>query len=118
MSAARPLARARFIPKGFDLDTFLQHGNLGLPLDTKPIRLRAVFHGQAAHTVVEAPLAANQTTRPAGDGAVEITATVADTLDLRGWIFGFGELVEVLEPLSLRQEFQRRVKALSRMYQE
>ncbi len=69
-----------------------------------------------AEAVAETPLSGDQTVRPGANGALEVHATVADTLDLRGWIFGFGEMVEVLAPQSLRDEFKRRIKALSKMY--
>ena len=45
------------------------------------------------------------------------SATVPNTAQLRWWLMGFGEGVEVLEPVSLRQEFIDMAQALNIVYQ-
>lgn len=40
------------------------------------------------------------------DGRALVRATVADTTQLRWWLLGFGEKVEVLKPKRLREEFR------------
>jgi len=41
------------------------------------------------------------------DGELHIEATVKDTGQLRWWwLLGFGDYVEVLEPIELRKEFE------------
>jgi predicted DNA-binding transcriptional regulator YafY len=43
---------------------------------------------------------------------VRLSATVADTAELRWWLLGFGEGVEVIGPKSLRNEFIETVKSI------
>jgi hypothetical protein len=48
--------------------------------------------------VLETPLAADQTITPLPGGAVRVEAAVCDTQELRAWLLGLGDLVEVLGP--------------------
>lgn len=41
---------------------------------------------------------------PLPDGRVKVAATVRETLQLRWWLQGFGDAVEVLAPPALRQQ--------------
>jgi predicted DNA-binding transcriptional regulator YafY len=49
---------------------------------------------------------------------VLVHATVENTAELRWWLLGFGELVEVLAPADLRDEFRTRATAMAAMYQQ
>jgi predicted DNA-binding transcriptional regulator YafY len=55
---------------------------------------------------VECRLADDQKIKPYDDDCIIIEATVPDTYDLRWWLMGFGDQVEVLAPKSLRDEFR------------
>jgi hypothetical protein len=46
-----------------------------------------------------------------------VRATVADTDQLRWWLLGFGNQVEVLEPVELREEFRWIARGLLDMYE-
>ena len=46
-----------------------------------------------------------------------LTATVADTAELRWWLLGFGDGVEVLGPKALRREIGETASNVARMYQ-
>jgi predicted DNA-binding transcriptional regulator YafY len=46
------------------------------------------------------------------DGSVVLTMRVADTLELRRWILGFGASAEVLAPESLRDEIRKEAQAM------
>ena len=48
------------------------------------------------------------------DGAVMVT--VADTAELRWWLLGFGDGVEVVRPKALRNEFREMTNNMARMY--
>ena len=48
------------------------------------------------------------------DGRLEVTLHVADTLEVRRWILGFGSEAEVLEPAALREALRRDAEALTR----
>jgi predicted DNA-binding transcriptional regulator YafY len=107
--------RARRPPAGFDLDRFVESGELGWKLSNTPIALELRFFGTAGRTVIESPLAPNQ--RVAVDGEVTtVRATVTDTRVLRAWLLSFGPSVEVRRPAALRRELAAAVRAAAARY--
>jgi hypothetical protein len=44
---------------------------------------------------------------------VELTVRVADTLEVRRWVLGFGAQAEVAEPETLREALRREAEALA-----
>ena len=86
------------------------------PLHAGKIKLRALFDEEAALHLRESKLSADQEIIDKGDGRVLIEATVADTLELRWWLLGFGAAVEVLEPVALRDEFAEVAGCLKNIY--
>jgi predicted DNA-binding transcriptional regulator YafY len=50
------------------------------------------------------------------DGRIQLTATVQETLQLRWWLQGFGDAVEVLKPLHLRKQIAENVQHLAARY--
>jgi hypothetical protein len=46
------------------------------------------------------------------DGGLELTLDVADTIEVRRWLLGFGGDVEVLEPLALRDAIVREAERI------
>ena len=52
------------------------------------------------------------------DGSMLMTLRVTDTVDLFSWILGWGERVEVLEPMELRHEITDTAKAMLDIYQQ
>lgn len=66
--------------------------------------------------LTETPLEINQHISEFNDGTYILNASVKDTEQLRWWIRSFGAGIEVLEPLSLREEFAKEVRTLSYMY--
>jgi predicted DNA-binding transcriptional regulator YafY len=59
-----------------------------------------------AEHLAERPLSADQTLKPTADGQVEARASVLNTQELRWWLLGFGDAVEVLGPAPLRRAFR------------
>lgn len=51
------------------------------------------------------------------DGREKLTASVKDTLELRRWLLGFGDEVEVVAPEGLREEFVQIAQDMLRRYQ-
>jgi predicted DNA-binding transcriptional regulator YafY len=47
-----------------------------------------------------------------------VEATIRDTQELRWWLLGFGDAVEVLALAHLRKEFTERVAAMNRLYRQ
>jgi predicted DNA-binding transcriptional regulator YafY len=102
-------------PKGFSLDAYIQANHFDYP-EGEQIRLEALFEPLAARHLAETKLSDDQRLENAADGRVRLTATVADTQQLRWWLLGFGERVEVLGPASLRAELARIVGELMARY--
>lgn len=109
------LPKAATVPKEFNLDDYISR-ELSFPVGER-IQLKALFsHKGDILRLEEAPIAQDQMIREFQDGRFELVATLADSLQLRWWLRGFGERVEVLAPDSLRQEFVNLTKELSGFY--
>jgi predicted DNA-binding transcriptional regulator YafY len=105
------------VPEGFDLDRYIQEGEFSYPVG-EPIRLEAVFSHGAAFHLHDTPLSADQVLTELDRERMLLCATVENTAELRWWLLGFGELVEVLAPADLRGEFRERAAALAARYQQ
>lgn len=94
-------------PAGFNLDDYLESGALEFPVAREggEIRLSIRMAADVARHLRESPLCSDQRFGRELEGFVMISGTVADTQQLRWWLLGFGDKVEVLEPAALRREF-------------
>lgn len=102
-------------PDGFDLDAYISSGAFGFGGE-EAITLEAVFANPAGEHLYETPLSADQVLVPLDDDHLKVTATVVNTEQLRWWLLGFGERVEVLAPLQLREGIAQTAKALANLY--
>ena len=103
-------------PKGFVLATYLaETGVLNFGAG-KTIRLDALFDAPAADHLLETPLSHDQTIKDAGDGRVRVRASVLDTPQLRWWLLGIADGVEVVAPVALRREFAQMTAATAAHY--
>ncbi len=84
-------------PDGFDLDDYIHQGGLGYRVGP-PITLIAELDPSIATMLLETPLSPDQILYNMGTSAVHLTASVADTKELRAWLRGFGHMIRVLEP--------------------
>ena len=57
-----------------------------------------------------------QTIEEVADGYVIVKAEISDNAQLSWWILGFGDQVEVLAPMRLRQDIANISKSLARTY--
>jgi len=107
-------------PEGFDLDAYLRQGVMMLPVSpgAKTIKLVVEFARDAGYHLLESPLSTDQQTTISEKGFIRLEATVPDTLQLRWWLLGFGDGVEVLAPASLREEFKTMICSMSELYAE
>ena len=80
--------------------------------------LDVLFDAEAAAHLRETRLSARQTLRYCPDGRVRVTARVRDTQQLRWWLLGFGDLVEVIGPETLREEFAETAWEMHRLYRK
>ena len=104
-------------PNGFDLDNYIASGELDFALG-ETIHLKAIFSNDAAFHLNERPLAQDQIITRNSDDTMLVTASVLDTSELRWWLLGFGDQVEVLAPDSLRKEFQAIASRLFERYSQ
>ncbi len=102
-------------PDEFDLDAYIAAGGFSY-VETGTIRLVLRVDAYAAEHLLESRIAANQTSITLDDGRVELTATVVDTRQLRWWLTGFGDSLEVIEPRELRTALAEQAEAVAEMY--
>ena len=102
--------------KDFCLAQYIATGAFGFTKNDETIRLVVRFSADAAEHLRETPLSRDQEIMEEGQ-TIRITATVPDSSQLRWWLRSFGEQVEVLEPVSLRNEFIEMAGALKAVYQ-
>lgn len=114
LKTAKCLDVAAIRPKEFKLPEYARK-MFRFPVSDETFKLVVRFDAESAKHLVERPLSEDQVCRTVDDD-VEITATVADTDDLRWWLLGFGELVEVLKPAKLRSEMKRRARDMAALY--
>jgi len=99
----------------FDLDAYIASGALGwLPKET--IQLKAIFSSEVAAHLYETPLSEDQIMTEIPDGRVQLTAKVQETLQLRWWLQGFGDAVEVIKPIHLRKQIAEGINHLAESY--
>ena len=104
------------VPNDFDLKRFLDNNTLGFLMSNKDLKLELIFESDAGFHLLETPLNKTQQIHRLKDGRLRVKATVADTSELRFWISGFAQKVEVIKPKFLREEFIKRSKAISKLY--
>jgi len=105
------------IPDDFDPELFLANSWGIWSSDSTPAaRVRLRFDPSVAHRVREAIWHRSQELTELSDGGVELTVTVAGTVEIRPWILSWGESVEVLEPADLREAIATSVRDASARY--
>jgi len=115
MQSAKKLDIPCKIPPGFNLDAYISSGQLDFAIGGD-IKLKVRIDKGVAFHLEERPLSSDQKVSLSDDDSWYIEATVQDTNELRWWLMGFGEHVEVLEPLGLREKFQETVNAMAANY--
>jgi len=75
-----------------------------------------LFEHDYGEHLLETPLSKDQQVEELEDGKLKITATVADTPQLRWWLMGFGAGVEVLSTSNLRSELADEYRRISAKY--
>jgi predicted DNA-binding transcriptional regulator YafY len=116
MDSATLLETPCRIPAGFSLKKHLDNGAIGFLRKETNIPLRALFEREVALHLYETPLSADQQLTEQPDGKILVEASVADTAQLRWWLLGFGDGVEVIAPGLLRQEFQEVARQMAAKY--
>ena len=103
-------------PENFDIDDYLDKESLSFLRTEKKIKIELLFRGNTGFHLSETPVSKDQKYKEEKNGKIRISGTVADTEQLRWWILGFGENVEVIKPSTLRDEIALRVKLVNAIY--
>ncbi|MEX0381921.1 WYL domain-containing protein [Spiribacter sp. 1M153] len=115
MQSASACAEAVERPADFDLMAYVRAGALDFQLSAEPLALELLLEPATAVHLEETPLSETQQLEDTDDGRIRLTARVADTAQLRWWLLGLGDQVEVNGPPALRGDIADRLaRALSR----
>jgi len=91
---------------GYNLDSYIeQEFSFAYPVSKGQLKLKARFENAAAFHLQESRLSTDQKLKQVDKDSVLLTATVPDSSEIRWWLLGFGDQVEVLGPKKLRNEF-------------
>lgn len=115
IQSAQVLGTPAKIPENFGLAEYIRQGAFGFE-ESGEIKLALRFTTPAAEHLRETPLSVDQLIEPDRLGWVRVVASVPDTAQLRWWLMGFGDQVEVLEPANLRDEFIAASQSLHGIY--
>lgn len=115
MHTAEMLTTRSIIPTDFDLDSFIK-SKLAKPYEGEAISLKVWIREDAKAHVIETPFSEDQIVEPTNDGFI-VAATVRMTIELKWWLLGLGERIEVLEPESLRTDIKDTVVKAAKRYQ-
>lgn len=96
----------------------LAKGLLGFQVSEEKIKIRLKFSQMAGGHLYETPISQKQKIRLSNDGFIIVEDEVVDDMELRFWIQGFADRVEVLGPKKLREEFKLSSQRLSNMYEK
>jgi len=106
----------KWIPDGFNLDDYIASGELDFAIGGS-ITLKAKISNQVTIHLQERPLHEDQTLTKCDDGAYILESTTQNTNELRWWLLGFGDQLEVLEPAELRDNFRTIVQNMAKAYE-
>ena len=100
------------MPADFKVEEYLK-GAWGI-VRGEIVTVKVVFARPAARYVRDHLWHPTQKFRDLDGGRLEMTLQVADTLEVRRWILGYGSEAEVLAPASLREALRLEAEALAR----
>lgn len=95
----------------------LSSGLLGFQLSQKKIKVVLKFTMFAGTHLYESPLSENQKISKTKDGFLVVKDELIDDMELRFWIRGFGDQVEVMKPEKLRKEFMAMISRMGKKYE-
>jgi predicted DNA-binding transcriptional regulator YafY len=104
------------VPKGFDLQAFIDTGRADFALGRDPVRLVARVHPEAAQSILERKLNETQRVTKEDDGWYRLEVTLRYTYAVQVWILGFAEGMEVVEPEPIRQVLARKLRDAAARY--
>ncbi|MGH2602768.1 MAG: helix-turn-helix transcriptional regulator [Dehalococcoidia bacterium] len=99
------------VRSGFNAEHYLEHSWGIVKGELVPVKV--IFSRSVARYIRDRLWHPSQKFRELPDGRLEMNLRVADTLEVRRWILGYGPDAEVLEPASLRQVLHQLAGALA-----
>lgn len=115
LSHTRLLEATRKQPAGFDFGNYVTSTGSKYWAQGR-ITLVARFTAEAAAHLRETPVSKDQQLDDLGDGRMELRALLESDDTLRWWLLGFGNQVEVMEPLELRREMRDVLRSAAKRY--
>ena len=101
-------------PNDFDIDAYIASGGLQFG-NGKTLRLKARIDENLANVLTETPMSADMQIKAKGDEYF-LTATVADSWQLRWWLLSWGAAIEVVGPKGLREDMAGEIREMHRTY--
>jgi predicted DNA-binding transcriptional regulator YafY len=98
---------------GFNAEEYLKHAWGIVKGEIVPVKV--IFSRSVARYIRDRLWHWSQELRPLQDGRLEVTLQVADTLEVRRWILGYGPDAEVVEPGALRATLRQEAETVARM---
>jgi predicted DNA-binding transcriptional regulator YafY len=105
------------IPSTFNAIDFLGSA-WGIYTNEELITVRLKFNKRVSKAIIETTWHTSQKTEIQNDGSIIMMLRVRNTIDFRGWILGWGDNAEVLEPLPLRKQILDTFKSAQKIYSE
>lgn len=102
-------------PPGFDLNRYIEEHGFDFT-SGKTIHLKLRLRQFLAVILEETPLSKDQTIKVINDDWNSLSATVADTSQLRWWLLSFGANVVVMKPYSLRKDMAATCRDMAKLY--
>ena len=97
--------------------TDLTKNLLGFKVDNKKINIKLKFSKIAGFHLYETPISNSQKISQSKDGYIIVEDSVANNSELRWWIRAFGDDVEVIKPIVLRNEFRKISQRMAKLYE-
>ena len=107
----------RMVPEGFDLDSYIQQGHVDFLLG-ETIELELLINDEVAIHLHESKLHTQQKITRLQENRHRFQAQVQDTGQLRWWLLGFADQIEVVKPDALRAEFTEKTARMAARYQK
>lgn len=106
---------AAVIPAEFNLQNYANSHATGFS-NYGSIELALKINTQYLQYLIETPLSKDQKLTEVDDSHALIRAKVDDTDQLRWWLLGLGQHIEVIEPITLREWISNQLKAILDKY--
>ena len=115
LSSGNKLNDIRQLIADNSISDYSENGQLGVKF-CEDNQLELIFEKAAAQHLFETPLSDDQKLTVIDDNYIRVQATISIRDSVKWWLLGFGEQVEVIKPIALRQEMTRIACAMSGKY--